>query len=934
MGKKFQAFLFVIIAQIWFIAGETDPGDAAVLFSIQASWQNLPPNWIGSDPCGSGWDGINCTNSRVTSMQMAIDRILQGMNVMGTEFGDIPSLSELQYLDLSNNRGFEGTLPSSIGSLTNLSALILVGCSFFGPIPESIGSLQNLVYLALNNNSFNGPIPNSIGNLSKLYRLDLNDNKLSGSIPVSNGSLSGLDMLVHTKHFHLGTNQLSGPIPPRFFSSSMTPIHLVLDNNQLTGGIPPTLGYVQTLLVLRLDSNFLNGSVPANLNNLTSLTQLYLSNNNLIGPVPNLTGMNSLYYVLMERTQLEGGIPVDLFNSPNLVTVTDGYGIYVLTNGISVLSNNQLSGILNLSASNSNQLGLLDLQNNSITNLELGTGNDTELKLASNPICDGIQGTESYCGVQKTNSSYITLANNCTPTVCQSGEILSPLCRCAIPYTGTLHFIYFSFSNYNSSYFSYLPGFLMIAFRENLLPVDSILLSNPTFDTYFFRQFTLNVFPSGQDYFNRTGISAIGTLLNRQPQQVISYFGPFYFTDESYPLFGVSTEESSSKTSIIIGAAVSSSVLVLLLLCVGVYALQQRRRVTRALAHNTSASLNHEMRSDSFPRLKGARCFSFEELKKCTDNFSESKHIGSGGYGKVYRGTLDTGQLVAIKRAQPGSLQGANEFKTEIELLSRIHHKNVVGLVGFCYSKGEQMLIYEYIPNGTLIDSLSGKSGIRMDWRRRLRVALDAARGLAYLHELANPPIIHRDVKPSNILLDDNLSAKVADFGISKPISDTGKSYITTEVKGTMGYVDPEYYMTQQLTQKSDVYSFGIVLLELITGRKPIERGKNIVWEVKEAMDNASDPSELLEILDPAMGWGTSLVCLEKFLDLAMSCVGEISRSRPKMGEVVREIENIIQEAGSNLNSQFVVFNLSSFEEKTDSFDSSVSFVPFRVEGH
>lgn len=937
MGKKFQAFLFVIISQIWFIAGETDPGDATVLFSIQASWQNLPPNWIGSDPCGSGWDGINCTNSRVTSM------ILQGMNVMGTEFGDIPSLSELQYLDLSNNRGFEGTLPSSIGSLTNLSALILVGCSFFGPIPESIGSLQNLVYLALNNNSFNGPIPNSIGNLSKLYRLDLNDNKLSGSIPVSNGGLSGLDMLVNIKHFHLGTNQLSGPIPPRFFSSSMTPIHLVLDNNQLTGGIPSTLGYVQTLLVLRLDSNFLNGSVAPNLNNLTSLTQLYLSNNNLIGPVPNLTGMNSLYYVdlsnnsfspsvippwftnisalmtiLMERTQLEGGIPVDLFNSPNLVTV--------------VLSNNQLSGSLNLSASNSNQLGLLDLQNNSIANLELGTGNDTGLKLADNPICDGIQGAESYCGVQKTNPSNITSANNCTPTVCQSDEILSPLCKCAIPYTGTLHFLYFSFSNYNSSYFSYLPEFLMKAFRENLLPVDSILLSNPTFDTYFFRQFTLNVFPSGQDYFNRTGISAIGTLLNRQPQQVISYFGPFYFTDESYPLFG--EVKSSSKTGIIIGAAVSSSVLVLLLLCVGIYALQQRRRVTRALAHNTSASLNHEMRTDSFPRLKGARCFSFEELKKCTDNFSESKHIGSGGYGKVYRGTLDTGQLVAIKRAQPGSLQGANEFKTEIELLSRIHHKNVVGLVGFCYSKGEQMLIYEYIPNGTLIDSLSGKSGIRMDWMRRLRVALDAARGLAYLHELANPPIIHRDVKTSNILLDDNLSAKVADFGISKPISDTGKSYITTEVKGTMGYLDPEYYMTQQLTQKSDVYSFGIVLLELITGRKPIERGKNIVWEVKQAMDNASDPSELLEILDPAMGWGTSLVCLEKFLDLTMSCVGEISRSRPKMGEVVREIENIIQEAGSNLNSKFVAFNLSSFEEKTDRFDSSVSFVPFHVEGH
>lgn len=156
--------------------------------------------------------------------------------------------------------------------------------------------------------------------------------------------------------------------------------------------------------------------------------------------------------------------------------------------------------------------------------------------------------------------------------------------------------------------------------------------------------------------------------------------------------------------------------------------------------------------------------------------------------------------------------------------------------------------------------------------------------------------------------------------------------------------MDPEYYMTEQLTQKSDVYSFGIVLLELMTGRKPIQHGKNIVMKVKQAMDEAEDPSELLKILDPTMDWGTSLVCLKKFLDLAMSCVGEMSRNRPHMGKVVREIENIIQEAGSNLNSIYVAFNLSSFdnihqsessfEENTDCFDSSVDFVPFRLQGH
>lgn len=146
---------------------------------------------------------------------------------------------------------------------------------------------------------------------------------------------------------------------------------------------------------------------------------------------------------------------------------------------------------------------------------------------------------------------------------------------------------------------------------------------------------------------------------------------------------------------------------------------------------------------------------------------------------------LPGGQVVAIKRAQHGSLQGGQEFKTEIELLSRVHHKNLVALVGFCFEQGEQMLVYEFVPNGTLRDSLSCKSGILLDWRLRLRIALGSARGLAYLHELANPSIIHRDVKSSNILLDENLNAKVADFGLSKLVSDNEKGHVSTQVKGT-----------------------------------------------------------------------------------------------------------------------------------------------------
>ncbi|KAK3031328.1 hypothetical protein RJ639_035234 [Escallonia herrerae] len=386
----------------------------------------------------------------------------------------------------------------------------------------------------------------------------------------------------------------------------------------------------------------------------------------------------------------------------------------------------------------------------------------------------------------------------------------------------------------------------------------------------------------------------------------------------------------SSNSGVIVGATVGSSVLVLLLLCAGLYAFHQKRKAERVIKDNSPfASWDPDKGNGGIPQLKGARCFSFEELQKCTNNFSEDNSIGSGGYGKVYKGALATGQLVAIKRAQQGSLQGAIEFKAEIELLSRIHHKNVVSLAGFCYGQGEQILVYEYISNGTLKENLSvsptkicpgkenifscdwenykpstyrnlqmiyaGKTGIRLDWGKRLRVALDSARGLAYLHELANPPIIHRDIKSNNILLDDHLNAKVADFGLSKPVSDVAKGHISTQVKGTMGYMDPEYYMTEQLTKKSDVYSFGVVLLELLTSRVPIQQGRYIVREVMEAMRNSGDPYNLNEVLDPVLRSGPKLQGLDKFVNLAMNCVKESGADRPAMDEVVRVIESITQ---------------------------------------
>ncbi|PQM34328.1 putative leucine-rich repeat receptor-like protein kinase [Prunus yedoensis var. nudiflora] len=808
-----HVFLMLVLISFFVIAAEGAIEEYAPMKILMDEWDIRPPSWVGSDPCVGGWAGIECTNSRITSIALA------DMALKGQLPSDIELLSELEILNLSFNKGLKGQLPASIGKLTKLVYLNLVGCSFFGRIPDTIGSLQQLSYLSLKNNSFDGMIPPSIGNLSNLFFLDLSDNKLVGSFPVSIGTTPGLDNLHKARHFHFQNNQFSGTIPPQLFSSQMRLIHVIFDRNNLTGSIPSTLGLVQSLQAVRLDRNSLNGSVPSNLKNLSNIAELHLSNNQLTGPVPNLTNLSSLCYVMMENTRLQGEVPQALFSNYNLETL--------------VLRNNKINGLLDLETISSNHLQLIDMEKNFITDLKPSAGGyNYTLILVDNPICEGTNMANNYCIVSPSNSSNLIPPSNCASVACSPGQVSSPNCTCAYPYTGTLVFIFVSFSNLgNFNYYTALQDSLVRTFQSYNLPVESVSLGYPTWGSSYQLELFIQVFPSGQDRFNQTGASAIASVISNQTLSRPS---------------GIS---------------------------------------------NSSASA---------PRLKGARLFSFEELQKYTNGFSEANDVGAGGYGKVYRGILPTGQMVAIKRAKRDSMQGGPEFTAEVELLSRVHHKNLVSLVGFCLEQGEQILVYEYVPNGDLLDSLSGKSGIRLDWLRRLKIILGAARGLAYLHEHANPPIIHRDIKSNNILLDKDLTAKVADFGLSKSMADSGTDHVTTQVKGTMGYLDPEYYMTQQLTEKSDVYSFGVVMLELITARRPIERGKYIVRVVQMAMDKTKDLYNLREVLDPYIGLGTELKGLEIFVDLAMSCVEESQDKRPRMGEVVKGIENITQLAALN----------------------------------
>ncbi|XP_073264581.1 leucine-rich repeat receptor protein kinase HPCA1 isoform X1 [Populus alba] len=924
MCPKVLTFLLVASFQIY---TQTYGDDFTVMSILKDAWENTPRNWVGADPCGGKWEGISCNNSRVTSITLA------AVGLMGELSGDISSLSELEFLDLSYNTGLSGTLPASIVNLKKLKHLKLVGCSFYGPIPELIGSLQLLESLDLNSNGFTGQIPHSIGNLSKLILLDLSDNQLDGAIPVSSGTTPGLDMLVRTKHFHLGRNQFSGAIPNELFRSDMTLIHVLLHDNNLTGSIPSTLGLVHTLEAVRFEGNSLTGPVPSNLNNLTNVTTLILSNNKFTGPVPNLTGMAYLCYLdlsnnifdasdfpvsfsnlralktlMMENTGLEGQIPPTLFDLPGLQTL--------------ILRNNQLNGTLDIATSSSSQLKVIDMRNNRISfySETPEQRNNTNVILVGNPVCERTKATEHYCTDHQGISSFLL--------PCISDQIFSPSSRFSYPYTGVLFFRPPFLESKNATYYLRLVEEpLMHSFKNFNLPVDSVYVNCPTNDSLGYLESNVSVFPSGQNHFNTTTISGIGFVLNLQTIENPGIFGPSYFKGAAYPYFDAGKPAVSNKLPIIggiVGAAAGGASFLLLLLLAGVYAYRLKKRRERASKHKNHFAYLDLKNSDRVPQLKGARCFSFDEITKSTNNFSEANHIGSGGYGMVYRGMLPTGQLIAIKRCRQGSVQGGHEFNAEIEVLSRVHHKNVVNLLGFCFERGEQMLIYEFVRNGSLRDSLSGSSGIWLDWRRRLKVALGAARGLAYLHELVNPRIIHRDVKSANILLDECLNAKVADFGLSKPMDNSELILASTQVKGTMGYIDPEYQKTLLLTEKSDVYGFGVVLLELVSGRKPLERGKYLVAEVSSSLDRKKDLYNLHELLDPSIRLDTMPKGLDKMVDLAMKCVQEKGRDRPTMGEVVKEIEIILYLAGLNPDAEAESTSASFEEASQDEFPPSL----------
>ncbi|KAH0775188.1 hypothetical protein KY290_012325 [Solanum tuberosum] len=287
--------------------------------------------------------------------------------------------------------------------------------------------------------------------------------------------------------------------------------------------------------------------------------------------------------------------------------------------------------------------------------------------------------------------------------------------------------------------------------------------------------------------------------------------------------------------------------------------------------------------------------FTYEELVRATDGFSDANLLGQGGFGYVHKGILPNGKEVAVKQLKAGSGQGEREFQAEVEIISRVHHKHLVSLVGYCITGAQRLLVYEFVPNNTLEFHLHGKGRPPLDWPIRLKIALGSAKGLAYLHEDCQPKIIHRDIKAANILIDFNFEAKVADFGLAKLTSDVN-THVSTRVMGTFGYLAPEYASSGKLTDKSDVFSFGVMLLELITGRRPVDSTQSYIEDslvdwARPLLTRALEDEKFDTLIDRRLENDYNHNEMARMVACCAACVRHSAKRRPRMTQVLRALE-------------------------------------------
>ncbi|WJX22124.1 Receptor-like protein kinase 7 [Trifolium repens] len=834
----------------------------------------------------------NCTNLKYLDL---------GGNSFNGTFPEFSSLNKLEYLNL-NNSGISGKFPwKSLENLTTLTFLslgdnlfeessfpleilkleklywlYLTNISIYGKIPFGIGNLIQLQHLELSHNNLSGEIPHDIGKLKNLRELEIYENNLSGKIPFGfrnltnlvlfdasvnylEGDFSELKSLKNLQSLQLFENKFSGEIPQEFgdfknlrelslYDNKLTGFlpqklgswvgmsYIDVSDNSLSGPIPPDMCKNNRIDDIALLNNSFTGSIPENYANCTSLVRFRVNKNSLSGVVPKgIWGLPKLEIFDIARNKFEGSISSDIGKAKSLAQL--------------FLSDNQFSGELPLEISEASSLVSIQLSSNRISGSipeNIGKLKKlTSLSLNKNNLSGVIPDSIGSC-VSLTD---VNLAENSIsgviPTSIGSLRALNSLNLSSNILSGeiplSLSSRTFSLLDLsNNKLFGSIPDSLAIsAFKDGFM-------GNPRLCSQILKDFQPCSFESGSSKRLRNFV--------------------FFFIAGLMVL------------------VVSSAYFLFM-------RLKQKNKFEKQVLKTNSWN------------FKKYHVLNINE-NEIIDGIKAENVIGKGGSGNVYKVELKSGEVFAVKhiwtsnsrsdyRSSSAMLKrssNSSEYDAEVATLSSIRHVNVVKLYCSITSEDSSLLVYEFLPNGSLWERLHNCKKTQMGWDVRYDIALGAARGLEYLHHCCDRPVMHRDVKSSNILLDEEWKPRIADFGLAK-IVQGGAGNLTHVIAGTLGYMAPEYAYTSNVTEKSDVYSFGVVLMELVTGKKPVEpefgENKDIVSWV---CSNFRSKESVLELVDSTIAKHFKEDAI-KVLRIAILCTAKVPYSRPSMRKLVQMLE-------------------------------------------
>ncbi|XP_058205212.1 leucine-rich repeat receptor-like protein kinase TDR [Rhododendron vialii] len=844
-------------------------------------------------------------------------------------------ISNLNFLTVLNaySNSFTGPLPVEITRLPSLEYLNLGGSYFEGEIPASYGNFQNLSFLHLAGNLLTGFIPPKLGSLTQLERLEIGYNVFVGGIPPEFGKLSNL------KYMDVSTANLSGEITPQL--SDLTKLEsLLLFKNGFTGQIPPSFEKLTALKSLDLSDNFISGPIPHGISDLKELTVLSLMNNKLSGDIPDGIGeLPDLELLSLWNNSLTGILPQRLGSNRNLQKLD------VSSNSLSgpvppnlclgnklvklILFGNNFIGELPPSLANCSTLSRFRIQDNRLNgSIPFGFGslfNLTFMDLSKNNFSGGIPRDFGNAAVLE----YLNISENSFDTSLPDNIWSSPNLQIFSAKSSRLKGKIPDFMGCRSLYKIELEGndldgsipwdvdhcekLICLNLRGNsltgIIPWEISTLPSIT-DVDLSRNNLTGEIPSSFNncttlesfnvsYNQLTGpIPSSGTIFpNLHPTSFIGNAG----------LCGRILQKPCGGEGVAAGAVEvrprpkrTAGAIVWIMAAafgIGLFVLIAGSKCFHAsYSRRFSTSDTHEIgpwKLTAFQRLN----FTADDVLECLS--MTDKIIGMGSTGTVYKAEMPGGEIIAVKKLwgkHKETIRRRRGVLAEVDVLGNVRHRNIVRLLGCCSNNECTMLLYEYMPNGSLDDLLHEKNkgeNLVADWLTRYKIALGVAQGICYLHHDCDPVIVHRDLKPSNILLDGEMEARVADFGVAKLIEcDESMSVIA----GSYGYIAPEYAYTLQVDEKSDIYSFGVVLMEILTGKRSVDsefgEGNSIVDWVRTKIKAKNG---LIDVLDKNAGASCASVREEMMLVLrvALICTSRNPADRPSMRDVV----SMLQEA-------------------------------------